>query len=158
MCDFCEKYANISGKHRTIRLGAENYMLFANSENEPMGAIKIKICPLCGRELTADGINGIELGITKAVLVMDMPESCSKCKFLYEFQGIKKCQLMNVLNNGASMLSQNTFTKKRHDKCPLRELPERETEMTDADDLGRDYVRGTMDGWNACLDEIKSII
>jgi len=31
-------------------------MLFANSENEPMGAIKIKICPLCGRELTADGI------------------------------------------------------------------------------------------------------
>ncbi len=158
MCDFCEKYANVSGKHGTIRLGAENYMLFANSENEPMGAIKIKICPLCGRELTADGINGIELGIAKAVLVMDMPESCSKCKFLYEFQGIKKCQLMNVLNNGASMMSQNTFTKKRHDKCPLRELPERETEMTDEDDLGRDYVRGTMDGWNACLDEIKSII
>lgn len=56
---FCEKYANVSGKHGTIRLGAENYMLFANSENEPMGAIKIKICPLCGRELTADGINGI---------------------------------------------------------------------------------------------------
>ena len=75
MRDFCEKYANVSGKHGTIRLGAENYMLFANSENEPMGAIKIKMCPLCGRELTAD-------------------------------------------------------------------------------DLGRDYVRGTMDGWNACLDAI----
>lgn len=28
--------------------------------------------------------------MAKAVLVMDMPESCSKCKFLYEFQGIKK--------------------------------------------------------------------
>ena len=41
MCDFCEKYANVSGKHGTIRLGAENYMLFANSENEPMGAINI---------------------------------------------------------------------------------------------------------------------
>ena len=25
MCDFCEKYANVSGKHGTIRLGAENY-------------------------------------------------------------------------------------------------------------------------------------
>ena len=85
--------------------------------------------------------------MAKAVLVMDMPESCSKCKFLYEFQGIKKCQLMNVLNNGASMLSQNTFIKKRHDKCPLRELPEREKEMTDADALGKDYVRGTMDGF-----------
>lgn len=92
--------------------------------------------------------------MAKAVLVMDMPESCSKCKFLYEFQGIKKCQLMNVLNNGSSRLSQNTFTKKRHDKCQLRELPEREAEMTDADDLGKEYVRGTMDGWNACLEEI----
>lgn len=56
------------------------------------------------------------------------------------------------------MLSQNTFTKKRHDKCPLQELPKREKEMTDADDLGKDYVRGTMDGCNACLDEIESII
>lgn len=37
--------------------------------------------------------------MAKAVLVMDMPESCSKCKFMYEFQGIKKCQLMNALNN-----------------------------------------------------------
>ena len=35
MCDFCEKYANVSCKHGTIRLGAENYMLFANSETEP---------------------------------------------------------------------------------------------------------------------------
>ena len=65
----------------------------------------------------------------KAVLVMDMPESCSKCKFMYEFQGIKKCQLMNVLNNGASRLSQNTFTEKRHEKCPLREQPEREEKL-----------------------------
>lgn len=59
------------------------------------------------------------LGMAKEVLVMDMPESCSMCKFLYEFQGIKKCQLMNVLNNGASRLSQSTFSKKRHEKCPL---------------------------------------
>lgn len=62
--------------------------------------------------------------MAKAVLIMDMPESCGECKFLYEFQGIKKCHLMNVLNNGASRLSQNTFTEKRHEKCPLRELPE----------------------------------
>ena len=67
--------------------------------------------------------------MAKAVLVMDMPESCSKCKFLYEFQGIKKCQLMNVLYGGASKLSQNTFTAKRHEKCPLRELPEKIPEL-----------------------------
>ncbi len=89
--------------------------------------------------------------MAKAVLVMDMPESCSKCKFLYEFQGIKKCQLMNVLNNGASRLSQNTFTKKRHDKCPLRELPE--YKRTIGTESENDKLLMNM-GWNACLEEI----
>lgn len=87
--------------------------------------------------------------MAKAVLVMEMPESCSKCKFLYEFQGIKKCQLMNVLNNGASRLSQNTFTEKRHEKCPLRELPERK-KLT-YNNLCAD---NKANGWNDCLDEI----
>lgn len=90
----------------------------------------------------------------KAVLVMDMPESCSKCKFMYEFQEIKKCQLMNVLNNGASKLSQSTFTEKRHDWCPLRELPEREEELPvekyEFGGLGKAFTSG----WNACLDKI----
>lgn len=86
----------------------------------------------------------------KAILIMDMPESCSKCKFLYEFQGIKKCQLMNVLNNGASKLSQSTFTQKRHDLCPLRELPEKEHNDNGYDE----YSDGYDAGWNACLDEI----
>lgn len=86
--------------------------------------------------------------MTKAILIMNMPESCSECKFLYEFQGIKKCQLMNVLNNGASRLSQNTFTEKRHKKCPLRELPEKANHPAYCDN-------GRFDkGWNACLDEI----
>lgn len=39
--------------------------------------------------------------MAKAVLVMDMPESCSKCKFLYEFQGIKKgCHSILLPRNG----------------------------------------------------------
>ena len=104
--------------------------------------------------------------MAKAVLVMEMPESCSKCKFLYEFQGIKKCQLMNVLNNGASRLSQNTFTEKRHEKCPLLELPEKTSffeEMQKEKDAGRfdgetgcEYANlvGKITGWNACLDAI----
>lgn len=88
----------------------------------------------------------------KAVLVMDMPESCSKCKFMYEFQGIKKCQLMNVLDNGASKLSQGTFTEKRQDMCPLRELPEKIPELKAGyEDISTSIRRV---GWNACLDEI----
>lgn len=101
----------------------------------------------------------------KSVLIMDMPESCSKCKFMYEFQGIKKCQLMNVLNNGASKLSQNTFTQKRHDLCPLRELPEKKesdsflieavkNDCFDGTDSDTAYFNGKDAGWNACLDEI----
>lgn len=89
--------------------------------------------------------------MAKAVLIMDMPESCSKCKFLYEFQGIKKCQLMNVLNNGASRLSQNTFTVKRHEKCPLLELPERKRT------IGAESENNVLllnAGYNACLDDI----
>ena len=89
----------------------------------------------------------------KAVLVMDMPESCSKCKFLYEFQGIKKCQLMNVLYGGASKLSQNTFAAKRHEKCPLLELPEKMKvcgKYPQPDRIAPSYKVG----WNACLDEI----
>lgn len=81
---------------------------------------------------------------------MDMPESCSKCKFIYEFQGIKKCQLMNVLNNGASKLSQSTFTQKRHDWCPLRELPEKVHNDNGFDE----YSDGHDAGFNACLNEI----
>lgn len=88
--------------------------------------------------------------MAKAVLVMDMPESCSKCKFLYEFQGIKKCQLMNVLYGGASKLSQNTFTEKRHEKCPLSELPDKQKNNY----YMNDKEKGIVEGWNACLDEI----
>lgn len=93
--------------------------------------------------------------MAKAVFVMDMPESCSKCKFLYEFQGIKKCQLMNVLNNGASRLSQNTFTVKRHEKCPLRELPEKKETVNPQECYTNSYWTDKMKaGFNACLDEI----
>ena len=91
----------------------------------------------------------------KAVLVMDMPESCSECKFLYEFQGIKKCQLMNVLNNRVSRLSQNTFTEKRHEKCPLRELPEKEETTYPQACYENSYWTDEMKaGFNACLNEI----
>ena len=90
--------------------------------------------------------------MAKAVWVMDMPGSCSKCKFLYEFQGIKKCQLMNVLNNGASKLSQSTFTEKRHDWCPLRELPEKMPDLEHGyENVEKSIIRT---GWNACLDAI----
>lgn len=95
--------------------------------------------------------------MAKVVLVMDMPESCSKCKFLYEFQGIKKCQLMNVLNGGLARLSQNTFTEKRHEKCPLRELPEKKAPDNELalSPMLKEHICEFERGWNACLDAVR---
>ena len=86
--------------------------------------------------------------MSKAVLVIDMPESCSKCKFLYEFQGIKKCQLMNVLNGGASRLSQNSFTISRHENCPLVPMPKQKPVRAMGEWLDFNC------GWNAAIDAI----
>lgn len=98
----------------------------------------------------------------KAVLVMDMPESCSKCMFMYEFNGIKNCNLMNLMHGGASRLSQNNFTKCRHDECPLRPVPEKLPEEYEnkVKDINGDWI--TIDsgtdsvavGYNRCIDEI----
>lgn len=62
--------------------------------------------------------------MSKTNLVMDMPDSCSKCKFLYQFQGTMKCLLMNALNGRCSRVSQNNFTARRHEKCPLVYFPD----------------------------------
>lgn len=86
--------------------------------------------------------------MSKAILVMDMPESCSKCKFIYEFQGTKKCHLMNVFNGGFSRISQNNFTVKRHEECPLVQMPDK-AYHPEFWDNGR-YDKG----WNDCIDEI----
>lgn len=90
--------------------------------------------------------------MSKAVLVMDMPESCSKCMFLYEFSGIKNCSLMNVMYGGASRLSQSNFTKCRHGKCPLRSVLDKK-DMKYMDDGSEHYRQG----WNACIDAIFGV-
>ena len=85
----------------------------------------------------------------KAVLVMDMPSSCSKCKFMYEFYGVKKCQLLNILENGGkAIIPTDTLTIGRKECCPLRKLPER-ANHTDWCYGGRYYK-----GYNACIDEL----
>lgn len=56
----------------------------------------------------------------KGMLIVDMLESCSKCKFMYEFYGVKKRQLLNILENGGkAIISVETLTTKRKDCCPL---------------------------------------
>lgn len=59
------------------------------------------------------------------VLMVEMPKSCSKCKFMYEFYGVKKCQLLNILQNGGkAIIPVETLTTQRKDCCPLVPLTE----------------------------------
>lgn len=63
------------------------------------------------------------------VLMVEMPKSCSKCKFMYEFYGVKKCQLLNILENGGkAIISVETLTTQRKDCCPLVSMEERDME------------------------------
>lgn len=68
----------------------------------------------------------------KAMVVVDIPKSCSKCKFMYEFYGVKKCQLLNILENGGkAIIPQETLTISRKDCCPLKKMPEREVKTVE---------------------------
>lgn len=63
----------------------------------------------------------------KAMVIVEMPKSCSKCKFMYEFYGVKKCQLLNILQNGGkAIIPVETLTTQRKDCCPL--VPATESE------------------------------
>lgn len=57
----------------------------------------------------------------KAVLIMDMPEDCFKCRFLridVEY-GIESCGALETA------MSVDLETYDRPDWCPLREIPEK---------------------------------
>lgn len=53
MCDFCRnKKKIIDGKGNLVLFGAENNMIFDNSDGkEVAGVVKINFCPICGRKL-----------------------------------------------------------------------------------------------------------
>ena len=55
-CDFCRnKKKIIDGKGNLVLFGAENNMIFDNSDGkEVAGAVKINFCPICGRKLVEE--------------------------------------------------------------------------------------------------------
>lgn len=82
--------------------------------------------------------------MAKAVLVMDMPEDCTMCKFWNSKDD--ECYA-----TGVEELSLNSEEAKP-DWCPLRELPEKIPELKSGyEDLSTSIRRV---GFNACLDEI----
>lgn len=82
--------------------------------------------------------------MAKAVLIIDMPEDCTMCKFWNSKDD--ECYA-----TGVEELSLNSEEAKP-DWCPLRELPEKIPELKSGyEDLSTSIRRV---GWNACLDEI----
>lgn len=91
--------------------------------------------------------------MSKAVLVMDMPESCKKCMFC---RGLNACKLKKYLA-GDRICTIYTVDKQimeggKPDWCPLRELPEKMPDLEHGyENVEKSIIRT---GWNACLDAI----
>lgn len=95
--------------------------------------------------------------MSKAILVMDMPDSCFHCDCCHEkpydnryrIEGDKFCGIedMEVDNYYNSSYSEEPM---RPNWCPLKELPEKShTGKSDYYQL-EDWEGG----WNACIDEL----
>lgn len=93
--------------------------------------------------------------MAKAVLVIDMPERCTKCPLLLTIPqkgGLALCLARPT--NGQEEYNPKHEKSWRPDWCPLRELPEKKEELPiekyEFGSLGKAFASG----WNACLDEI----
>lgn len=80
--------------------------------------------------------------MSKAVLVMNMPESCFGCNFMYcdEESDTETCQAMETARDIG-------LIEDRPDWCPLRELPEKK-------ELYLSINKWYCVGFNDCLDDI----
>ena len=87
--------------------------------------------------------------MSKAILVIDMPEFCSLCMFCKrsksDFYGFeeKRCYFTQHIIH--------YDTKPENRKCPLKSMPEKS--LTGKSDY---YQWGDWeDGWNACIDSLN---
>jgi hypothetical protein len=88
--------------------------------------------------------------MSKAILVMDMPSSCEKCR-LHSFVG-KDCDVICVVK-GKTQSYEEAY-KSKPDWCPLRELPEKKMIEIVQEDYDGGYSHGFTHGYNDCIDEL----
>ena len=81
--------------------------------------------------------------MSKAVLVMDMPDNCADCGLIDDTYNLQKC-----MATGRHIGSEFNIYDKKIDNCPLRKLPEEDNECYYPDE----YEDGYANGWNACID------
>ena len=92
--------------------------------------------------------------MSKAILVMDMPESCDKCPLMFRHEEERCC-----MPEG-----RNSFTTKPN-WCPLKPMLEKKeipafdhsikAKSDNAFDVGAYmYNRGMLFGWNYCIEDL----
>ena len=83
----------------------------------------------------------------KAILVIDMPESCDKCPLFHGFYTDMTC---GANNYGINYPYPKDF---RQDWCPLKIVPEK-YDVEHSLCFTRDWDGEYENGYNACIDEI----
>ena len=79
----------------------------------------------------------------KAILVIDMPESCKGCM----------CYVLGMSNNFCEVTNFAIFDNTtKPDWCPLKPVPEKYD--LEGCRVTRDWDGEYESGWNACIDEI----
>lgn len=89
--------------------------------------------------------------MSKAILVIDMPESCGSCDicFLDEYSYFCSASLLvGVLEDVYEYVRGGT----KPDWCPLKLAPEKKLPYI----TSSDYLNGFGSGYNACIDDIIS--
>lgn len=90
--------------------------------------------------------------MSKAVLVMDMPEKCEKCplKTLYGDAGYYVCEAGRYCGKKWGRVDLSS----KPDWCPLRPMPEKKQEEVP---VAYTHFGAYIDGWNACIDAIGGV-
>lgn len=98
--------------------------------------------------------------MNKAILVIDMPECCSECKFLNDNYDYPECII-----TGETMGYTFRAREQKMDKCPLKPVPRKidipdfdnaiKAKNENAEEVGMYmYDRGHYRGYNICIDKI----
>lgn len=91
--------------------------------------------------------------MSKAILVLEMPSSCSKCEFCLEItENHHCCQRVSDDNERCKRVDYDVefYQYEKPSWCPLKPMIEKK----DRNKVVGDYLRGRCDGYNACIDEI----
>ena len=83
----------------------------------------------------------------KAILVIDMPESCAECDLMWkdEYSVFCPCKLPENISD----VYDHEISETKPDWCPLKPFPEKRNVWNEIDEA--DWYDA---GYNACLDEI----